>query len=38
MRLTTILPARQDRDRMTFSCGCGFDYQQSASVAAERML
>lgn len=38
MRLTTILPDRQDRDRMTFSCDCGFDYQQSTSVTAERSL
>lgn len=27
MRLATILPDGQDRDRMTFSCDCGFDYQ-----------
>jgi hypothetical protein len=38
MRLSTILPDRQNRDRMTFTCTCGFDYQQSATVAAERML
>ena len=38
MRLATILPDREDRDRMTFSCDCGFDYQQSSTVAAERML
>jgi len=38
MRLATILPDGQDRDRMTFSCDCGFDYQQSSMVAAERML
>ncbi|HET9617080.1 MAG TPA: hypothetical protein VFP74_07900 [Pseudolabrys sp.] len=38
MRLSTILPDGQDRDRMTFSCDCGFDYQQSSTAAAERML
>ena len=38
MRLDTILPDGQGRDRMTFSCECGFDYQQSAMTAAERML
>jgi hypothetical protein len=38
MRLATILPDGQDCDRMTFSCDCGFDYQQSSTVAAERML
>ena len=38
MRLATILPDGQDCDRMTFSCDCGFDYQQSSMVAAERML
>ncbi|MGN6570690.1 MAG: hypothetical protein ACTHLO_04670 [Pseudolabrys sp.] len=38
MRLTTILPDAHGRDRMTFSCQCGFDYQQSSTVAAERML
>jgi hypothetical protein len=38
MRLATILPDGQGRDRMTFSCDCGFDYQQSSTVATERML
>jgi hypothetical protein len=38
MRRTTILPDGQDRDRMTFSCECGFDYQQSAAATAERTL
>lgn len=38
MRLATILPDGQNRDRMTFSCDCGFDYQQSSTVATERML
>lgn len=38
MRLATILPDAQGRDRMTFSCGCGFTYQQSTAAAAERSL
>jgi hypothetical protein len=38
MRLATILPDGQGRDRMTFSCNCGFDYQQSSTGSPERML
>lgn len=36
MRLSTIVPDGHERDRMTFSCECGFDYQQSAAVTAAR--
>jgi hypothetical protein len=38
MRLSTIMPDRDERERMTFTCQCGFDYQQSAAVLAERTL
>ena len=38
MRLTTIVPEDNKRQRMSFACGCGFDYHQSEAVASERDL
>lgn len=38
MRLRTIEPEPDNRDRMTFECDCGFDYHQSASATGERSL
>ncbi|MEJ2432245.1 MAG: hypothetical protein P8Y53_03435 [Pseudolabrys sp.] len=38
MRLSTIIPEHDNRERMTFACDCGFTYQQSEAVAAERKL
>lgn len=38
MALRTIIPEHDERERMTFACECGFDYQQSSAVAAERSL
>lgn len=38
MRLSTIVPEKYHRQRMTFVCECGFDYRQSSAVAVERGL
>ena len=38
MRLSTIMPEEDYRERMTFVCECGFDYRQSQPVTAERGL
>ena len=38
MRLSTIMPEEDHRERMTFVCECGFDYRQSQAVTAERGL
>ena len=33
MRLSAIEPEpTRDRERMIFSCGCGFDYRQSGAI------
>ena len=33
MRLATVEPeAIDNRERMTFSCDCGFDYRQSSAI------
>jgi predicted RNA-binding Zn-ribbon protein involved in translation (DUF1610 family) len=36
MRVTTIVPEKYHRNSTTFVCECGFDYQQSSAVAADR--
>ena len=39
MRLTTVEPEDIDnRERMTFTCDCGFDYRQSHTVMIEQTL
>jgi hypothetical protein len=38
MRLSTIIPEEDHRERMTFVCECGFDYRQSHTVTAERSV
>jgi RNase P subunit RPR2 len=38
MRLSTILPEEDHRERMTFTCECGVDYRQSHAVTLERGL
>jgi hypothetical protein len=38
MRLSTIMPEEDHRERMTFVCDCGFNYRQSQAVTAERSL
>ena len=39
MRLTTVEPEISDnRERMTFTCSCGFDYRQSQAVIIEQTL
>ena len=39
MRLTTVEPeAINNRERMTFTCDCGFDYRQSHAVMIDRTL
>ena len=39
MRLTTVEPdVAQNRERMTFGCGCGFDYRLSHAVTIEQTL
>ena len=39
MRLATVEPETIDnRERMTFTCGCGFDYRQSHAVLIEQTL
>jgi hypothetical protein len=39
MRLATVEPEAVDnRQRMTFTCDCGFDYRQSHAVMIERTL
>jgi hypothetical protein len=37
LRLTTIMPEPERRQRMTFSCSCGFDYRQSSSLKRRRV-
>ena len=36
MRLSTIMPEDEYRERMTFVCDCGFDYRHANAVRAER--
>lgn len=36
MRLSTIIPEEDNRQRMTFVCDCGFEYRQSEAVSGER--
>src|SRR6516162_5746887 len=36
MRLSTIMPEDEYRERMTFVCECGFDYRHANAVRAER--
>jgi len=39
MRLATVEPEITDnRQRMTFTCDCGFDYRQSQAVMIEQTL
>jgi hypothetical protein len=38
MRLATITPEKDHRDRLTFACDCGFDYTQLAPATGERGL
>ena len=39
MRLSTVEPERNDnRERVTFTCDCGFDYRQSRAIVIERTL
>ena len=39
MRLATVEPeAIDNRQRMTFTCGCGFDHRQSHAVMIEQTL
>ncbi len=39
MRLATVEPeAIHNRERMTFTCDCGFDYRQSHAVMIEQTL
>jgi hypothetical protein len=39
MRLATVEPeAIDNRERMTFTCDCGFDYRQSHAVTIEQTL
>ena len=39
MRLATVEPdAAPNRERMTFACGCGFDYRMSHAVMIEQTL
>ena len=35
MRLSTIMPENEYRERMTFVCECGFDYRQANAIRAE---
>ena len=38
MSLSAIEPERDNRQRMTFECDCGFTYSHSSAVAVERTL
>ncbi len=38
MRLATREPEGDARERMTFECDCGFDYQHSLVATAEQTL
>jgi hypothetical protein len=38
MRLSTVEPERDHKEKMTFECACGFDFTQSAPPAGERGL
>ena len=36
MRLTEIIVDTEQNETMRYSCPCGFEYEQSATVAGER--
>jgi hypothetical protein len=38
LTLASIVPETDNRQRMTFTCICGFDYRQSSAATAERSL
>src|SRR4051812_36579124 len=36
LRLSTIMPDGDHRERMTFACACGFDYRQTRKLGDAR--